>query len=47
MKTIILARVSSEEKKEAGNSLPVQQAPIDFLSTFYFRTLNWKAKTQF
>ncbi len=28
MKTIILARVSTEEQKEAGNSLPAQQARL-------------------
>lgn len=27
MKAIIIARVSTEEQKEAGNSLPVQIAP--------------------
>jgi hypothetical protein len=28
MKSIILARVSTEEQKEAGNSLPAQQARL-------------------
>ncbi|MEK6877668.1 MAG: recombinase family protein, partial [Thermoproteota archaeon] len=28
MKTIILARVSTQEQKEAGNSLPAQQARL-------------------
>src|SRR3990172_10987591 len=33
MKAIILARVSTEEQKEAGNSLPAQQARLrDYIS---------------
>jgi len=29
MKAILIARVSTEEQKEAGNSLPAQVAPLE------------------
>ncbi len=37
MNTIIIARVSTEEQKEAGNSLPAQIERMN-----YFLVLKWK-----